>query len=510
MNSVWVSLLWKEWREHRWKLAALVAILVLVPAIASLRHPESMFGAISGVFVLAIPLGSMFVAMHLAAGEQSKGTIKFLQALPVSMSRPAGAKLLWGAITVVIPVLLAVGTAWIWTALMHAGTAAEAIAFDRDMYRSSWLLESWYGARAVGGSLAAISILIWVAAAGVNRSDEVRAAAVGLLVVVGTWAVLTYLGYVVGAGGRLPPWWYVLTAGAAGGPALSQPGAVAVASAESIGPLAALWPFAVVALCSHTMLGAWYIARFGRIAAGRPMSPKSSPVVDKAWLAPPRRGPLSAMIWQQARMSAPLAIALAGAILFAAVIFACYADLQDERHEAVQVLFVSSCAAWAATGFFAAIPAGVAVFLEDLQPRMHSFWRSRPVSIDDWFVVKFLTGLLLPMLILPLPVLVTFVVFLASGEPLPPDFDGMLAAGVGFLIAHVALFCTSVLMIILVRQAAYAAILAVAAAGLFLAGVYFIAPGASETTVAVAAVAATLAVTALAWVALRKDWGWSP
>jgi ABC-type transport system involved in multi-copper enzyme maturation permease subunit len=510
MNSVWSSLLWKEWREHRWKLAALVAIIVLVPVIASLRHPETFFGGLSAVFVLAIPLGSMFVAMNLAAGEQSKGTIKFLQALPISPSRPAAAKLLWGALTVVIPVLLGVAVAWMWTALMSEGAAAEAIAFDRDMYQSSWLIESWYGARAAGGALGAISILLWIAAAGVNRSDEVQAAAVGLLVVASSWAALTYLGYIAGADGGPPHWWYVLSAGAPGGAALTQPGAAATEWAKYIGKPGALWPFVLVALCSHTALGAWFIARYGRAVAGRPASLQTSPVVQKSWLAPPRPGPLSAMIWQQARLSAPLAAALAIAILVTSAIFAGYANRHDEGNVAIEVLFISSCGAWAATGLCAAIPAGIAVFLEDLQPRMHSFWRSRPVSVDQWFLVKFLTGLLLPVLILPLPVIATFVLFVASGEPLPPDFRGLLEAGVGFLIAHIGLFCTAVLMIILVRQAAYAAILTVAAAGLFLSGIHFIAPRGTEYSVAAAAVVATVAVTALAWLALRKDWGWSP
>ena len=31
MNSIWLSLLWKEWCEFRWKLAALVGISVVTP-----------------------------------------------------------------------------------------------------------------------------------------------------------------------------------------------------------------------------------------------------------------------------------------------------------------------------------------------------------------------------------------------------------------------------------------------------------------------------------------------
>jgi hypothetical protein len=318
-----------------------------------------------------------------------------------------------------------------------------------------------------------------------------------------------YFGYAVRDGSDLPNWWYVLTAGAAGGPALSQPGPVAVENAKSAGPLVVLWPYAVVALCTHVALGAWFVSRYGRKATGRPTSLEASPVVEKSWLAPPRRGTWTAIIWQQARMTAPLAVALGGAVLLTAVIFACYAELH-ERNVAIQVLLVASFGAWAAVGLCAAVPAGIAVFLEDLQPRLLSFWRSRPVNVDQWFAAKFFTGLLIPTLILPLPALASLLLFLAAGEPLPNDGDEIVRTAAGFLVAHIGLYCTSVLMIILVRQAAYAAILSLAAVGLFIAGMQFVAPYASGASVAWAAVVVTIAVTALAWLALRKNWGWSP
>jgi ABC-type transport system involved in multi-copper enzyme maturation permease subunit len=508
MNPASYSLLWKEWREHRRKLAALAAALVLVPAVASLRRPELFFGVVSLEFFIAIPLASMFVAMNLAAGEETRGTLRFLQALPIEMSRPARAKLLCGAVTVVAPALAAVAAAWLWSWLIDSGEVAAAISEDLSTFQTSWLIDNWFVARAVGGSLAAVSILLWMAAMGVNRSDEVRAAAVGLLAVVGVWAWLMVL-HMIWAAESTPYWWNVLTAGAAGGPALSAPGDVALEAARAHGPLAALWPFAAVALASHAALAAWYVRRFGRKARSGVVRPESLPVVvEKSWLAPPRRSPATAIVWKQARTSAPFALAIAGAILVTALTFACYAAWRGYG-DALEVLVASSLTAWAIVGMFVAIVAGIAVFIDDLEPRLHTFWRSRAVSVDQWFVLKFFTGLLIPMLILPLPALTSVAVYVAAGERLPADMIEGVSQGGVYLLLQIGLYATAVLAITLLRQAVYAAIGTIAAVGLFLALLQVIWPAMSIGGAAAAGMCAAAAAAALAWAALRNDWGWN-
>lgn len=43
--------------------------------------------------------------------------------------------------------------------------------------------------------------------------------------------------------------------------------------------------------------------------------------------------------------------------------------------------------------FLAAAVAGVGLFMEDLRPGVHAFWRSRPIPIDHWFWLKYVGGL---------------------------------------------------------------------------------------------------------------------
>jgi ABC-type transport system involved in multi-copper enzyme maturation permease subunit len=513
MHSVWRSLLWKEWREHRWKLIALTAIFVTVPLLSALRKPENVYGTVSLTLTMVVPLASAFLAMHIAAGEQSRGTLPFLQSLPVSMRRPAAAKLLAALTTAVVPVLGAVAVAILVTWVIGSGAAIEAIQVDRNTYQTSWLADNWFAARALGGGLAAISIVVWIAAAGVNRSDEVRAAAVGLLVSLGAWAALVLLAFAINGREGMTHWWHVATAAAAGGPALSQPGYEAAelvkhgASRSSV-----LYPFALAALASHTLLITWFIARYGRTASVRqPCEERRVAAVEKSWLGPPRSRPLTALIWKQARESLPLAALAAGLILIVAVVLASYVA-RNQREEAMPVFVATSLAGWAVAGFFVSIVAGVGVFMDEMQPRLHAFWRSRPVSIDQWFLVKFVTGLAITVLTLAVPPLLAAGVALVAQMDLPQSsaLSELFATGRNILIGHVALYCAAVLGIVLVRQAAYAAILTVAAAGVLLASLDYFLPELAFSRVLVIVFAAAIAAAIAAWMAVRKDWGWSP
>ena len=96
MNGVWRSLLWKEWREQRSSIAILTAFFVLIPTLFSLRTPSNYF-AVYSMTLFVIPIMCLFVAMGIAAREQSSGTIGFLQALPIGPRKPAATKLTSGA-----------------------------------------------------------------------------------------------------------------------------------------------------------------------------------------------------------------------------------------------------------------------------------------------------------------------------------------------------------------------------------------------------------------------------
>jgi hypothetical protein len=379
--------------------------------------------------------------------------------------------------------------------------------FDRATYGLGWLLADWYASRLAVGSLAAVSILLWMAAGGVNRSDEVRAAAVGLLVILVVWLVLTALGIAFRADNNFPAWWKVLSAGAAGGPAAVEASDSRTAAGLDWTAWASrLWPYAVAALLSHTLVAAWFIGRFGRLAAAPRTVGESAPArTEIAWLGPPRRRPLSAILWKQARESAPLAALGALVIVASAAAFGLYAAWAEEV-DPIGIVAVASVVAWAGCGFFVSIVAGIGVFMEDMQGRLHEFWRSRPVNVDQWFLVKFVAGLVITLAILALPPLLiagAALVWTPRSE-LPADNFQEVARFVQYaLLLQFGVYCTAVLAIVLVRQAAYAAILALAAVGLSLPSL-----DNSGSIVWTAPAVASFGAAILAWLAVRKDWGW--
>jgi hypothetical protein len=368
-------------------------------------------------------------------------------------------------------------------------------------------LDDWFASRLVVGSLAAVSILLWMAAGGVNRSDEVRAAAVGLLAILVVWFALAGLGIAFRAEKSFPMWWRVVSAGAPGGPASVEASDSRTSAGLDWAAWASrLWPYAVVALLSHSLVAAWFVHRFGRLATAPRTVLESAPARPGiAWLGPPRRRPLSAILWKQARESAPLAALGAVVIVASAIAFGLYSAWSEESYP-MGVVAMASVVVWAGCGFFVSIVAGIGVFMEDMQGRLHEFWRSRPVNVNQWFLVKFLAGLLITLVILALPPLVLAGSALAvapRSEFLANDVQNALTFVRFTLLAQVGVYCAAVLAIVLVRQAAYAAILALAGVGLLLPSL-----DDSGSIAWTAPALASFGAAILAWLAVRKDWGW--
>ncbi|MBA3484507.1 MAG: hypothetical protein H0T51_22110 [Pirellulales bacterium] len=520
MNSVWQSLLWKEWREHRLILAILAALFIVIPPIFSLRTPTNFFSILSFT-LFAVPMVSMFIAMNIAAGEQSAGTIRFLQSLPITGRKPAAAKLFWAVATVIVPILLAVGAAVLWSWMLEEA-AQEAIAYDEGVYQTA--PGSWFAARCFTPSVAAISLILWMAAAGVNRSDEVRAGAIGILVVASYWLLIALGGYTLDVLGLREPYrlFPLLFSTAPGGVGILSD-RMSFASDDS-SMLAKYWPLAVVGVLSHGALAAWYVGRFGRVVPGKPQAvERPAAPRDRHWLAPPLRSPLFAIAWKQLRESGPLAV-LGATCIAAIAIFIYVAHFSLDRAEVSDLtpvdMFEGMAAAWIIVGLMVATVAGVGVFMDDLKPGLYAFWRSRPINVDQWFAVKFIAGLLVTVVTLAIPLLLVTAYLLIVPDAYAIHHkvsinDAIRFVGVG-LLAQSGLYSAAVAAIVLLRRPIHAAFASLAAA--WVAGMAAVAAAAfadrrigqpNHGLLAIFLVAIfTLAVIFLAWLAVRKNWGW--
>jgi hypothetical protein len=496
MNSVWQSLLWKEWREHRWMLFTLLtATLALVPLPWLVEWSERSADVIVGLLIVAVPIISMFLGAGIAAGEQSQRTIGFLQSLPVQMARPAFAKLLMALATLWTPcvLLLAAMQGWRWIGAKPVETIPPELSM-------------------LGYSLAASSLLIWMAATGVNLSDEIRAGAVGLLVILICWAALGLL--LPGPGWNSPLWSRIAFAVAPAGILMPLAQFEAAGNARDQGwEYPWFWLLVGASVLSNVALAAWYLSRFGRIAAAhRPVREAPTPTVQSVWLAPPRRRPLTAILWKQARETLPLAALGMGAMLCIVMVLA-VVEYRAERSLTVADFAHLASVICLMVGFFVAVVAGIGLFMEDLRPGLNTFWRSRPIHYDQWFGIKFSASALLTTGVLAIGPFLNLGLAIAAewmrgGYELMASRvdDVMYVLGIG-IVAQCAVFCVATAAMVLLRRPVLAALATVLIAACLVASVEMFSPS-SGTTVGVIVALIALTSTSIAWLAVRNDWGW--
>jgi predicted secreted protein len=404
MRSIWQSLAWKEWNEHKWKLVSILVVvwclmgcIVFIGGLSERRVLAESFHV--SVILAGIPM-AVFVGLSIAAGEQSRGTLPFLQALPVPMWRVALHKLGFALVSLIIPILLSVLAVVAVRILLplfgiHVDLSIPMETFNgRAVWSRSWFIDVAFVASAV-----ACSLVIWSAACGINRKDEVSAGAVALAVMVVWWLVLFLLWAVLLRGSREEDTARLRAVGAGSAPlgfvALGE-----ISGKDSI--CIALGYFAVVAV--HILLSARYVLRFGRTAEREVRSPRVAigELRKLEFLAPPRRFPITAIAWKQFCESGP--ITLVGLfVIIAIVAFYCSADMfvAGKWLGEVGMIYRGTATIF---GLFIALVAGIGVSLHDLSPGLNTFWRSRPIRPSVWFWTKFITGLVIVMAAIYAPI----------------------------------------------------------------------------------------------------------
>ena len=130
MNSIWFSLAWKEWHEHKWKLVSIVAILCGVATlIMSFAETQDTFAlAVSLVGICIVPL-AMFIGLGAAANERSRNTLPFLQSLPAPLWRVALMKVVLGLLTLFLSIIFAIAFIYAWKLLAELAGQNTGLAF---------------------------------------------------------------------------------------------------------------------------------------------------------------------------------------------------------------------------------------------------------------------------------------------------------------------------------------------------------------------------------------------
>lgn len=520
MNTIWQSLAWKEWNEHKWKLVSIVAVMLcLVVAVIATGGPRGV-DIFAEAFHISIVVGgipmAVFVGLGIAAVERSRGTLAFLQALPAPLWRVACWKLVFAFLSVAAPIFLTGLFAVLCAAVMSLfGYFVEpTIGFMFFHQGNSWTGDSVIDAVLFALPTAA-SLILWSAAWGVNRKDEISAGAVALAMIVGWWVVLFALAavFLIDSDGSGVDRLKAFAMGTA------PLGYSAVADVPGRGVSLLLFGYSA-ALITHALLAARYATRFGRTQEREVRSPRAAlgEFSRSEWLPPPRYSGFSAIVWKQARESAPIVLAGIVAIVGIVAIFL-LGDLIVARsgdvltnasmvYARVAIIF----------GFFIALVAGIGVALQDLSPRLNTFWRSRPIRPDLWFWVKYLTGLVVVLATIYLPI---FLLFALGQDSVYEgiDYPEVLAVPAG----QIALFAGAVMTTCLVRHAVYAAILSIPTLYLGTLSVQFAlviarlngwaarpADGLwalSNLQIGAGFMASFVVSTIVAWLAMRYDWG---
>lgn len=511
MHTIWQALAWKEWHEHKWKLAAVTAILLSVLVLCYHDDESMIFSA--GVIVLVygmVPI-ALFLAASDAGGESTRGTLRFTQALPVSMPHVASWKFALGLVTCVTPILITIGAILTWYLAwgrFYAEANRDLTYTLKELYRPAGIdhdITVWlYGATTIAVTATA-SVYIWGLALGVNQTTEVRAGAVALVIGVLLWMVFIA---VADACSFFRPDGSAQRAAAA--TASIVPGGFPLSLAIALfgprqSPALAQWA-TIVAVAFHLTLIASFVHRFGSIKSPdvRSREPARPRTFRGAWLPRPFRSPLRAVLWKQWRETGP--IVLLGVI----AVFALYAGnllLYSGWYSSASRSAELLASITIPVGLLLALIVGVSNFDQDMTRKISEFWRSRPIRVDSWFWTKFLAGLAILLAAIFLPVIVA-VLYANSNEEMTrsPVDTGVVWMLLTFLLA---IYAAASATIIVIRQPIYAAILGVGALMLGIAAVGVIwgfeFVKVERIIFAIEFVTALLA-TLVAWLAIRYDW----
>ena len=392
------ALMWKEWREYRWKLAVLGILLpaavVLIRLALGMRDPEAFYVAQFGLGFMALVL-PLFVAVETVAGERAsggRGTWGTLAALPVHAGAACAVKLFWGLVTLYVPLVTA---ALLAERLFMGGTRVEP-GMDIRWLSVAGLCGAYY---------------LWTVVLGVRCATELGVVVRGLC-----FLAATILAAVVCDSFPTFPtaWWqydarrYLLCA---------SPFSFCLVSEVAKGDdLATFLVVQLIEMLWLVLIACW---RFERLARGGRRERRPA-VAGEA-----RRGiilwrlrtwsPTRAMVWKAWRETRMLPVATLGIAVVIGVIgmsgefIRIYSRGGDWRWQGMESETLRAVAiSMVGLGFILAVAIGAVLTCADLQPKVEGFWRSRPIHAGQYYWNKYLMGLLVVLVSISVPWMALF------------------------------------------------------------------------------------------------------
>jgi ABC-type transport system involved in multi-copper enzyme maturation permease subunit len=186
-------LLWKEWHEHKMRLLLACIVMGLFTGATYLQFDRKPVDTMNTSILLGAILLPIFIAMGLIAPERSQRTLGTLIVLPVRPWMIVMSKAVFGALCVVLPVVICTVPLYM---IAHD-------AMKRDMLETLWLEIS-----------IALIMLTWTAALAARQPTATRVGLVGIGIAIGSlyFNGMIHMFHVMDGGANLLTWCLILLA----------------------------------------------------------------------------------------------------------------------------------------------------------------------------------------------------------------------------------------------------------------------------------------------------------
>jgi hypothetical protein len=434
VTRIAAALFRKEWHEHKREAVVLTTVLcifTLATTVSSSRDIVADFQLASGLFSVFV---AMFVGVAAVTRERTEGVLDFVCSLPVPLWWTALVRFLITVATCAVPIAT---TAVITHVVIACGIVSGNVS---DLWVAAFV--------AIG---CATSLTLWISAIAIDQPNQTRAGLVALFVLV-SWFGITLLLTNVQRRPDWPPWLIrsILYVGPGGWWEISTVPIKRPSSGLLVAQIVAnavLLSLAVMNYGGHRKPA----QPGGRVRA----SGRSARLVRL-------RSPALALCWLQIRELAPIAFA---GLLLSAIWWVCQILLFRTDPLSPTVLTRNMTVATVGIGLLWMGIVAVAIFVPNLQPKLETFWRSRPLNVSFWFWSKALFGLVASVVRLNLPTLLMFAGSDAKAAVAPAS---ELAGQLCVVMAHTMVYSVAILVVCFVRQSAYAGIVSLSASAMIL------------------------------------------